>query len=465
MTLNAPAEKDIYIKCDKDLIQKLKELKKTLHGNERHCVSRLIIKLMKGESLLLLKAIYGSKSAGRQWFLDIDSYLKDIGFVPNKAAPCFYSIILGEDFVILLLYVDDIVIGATTTALKAKYYSPPRKKYKMTFNEILTDFLIIALKRDRTKRQYHMSQATYVESFHETFQLPRDPSVQTQFTENLQIRSIERDDITPAQRAYVRKFPYKKLIGVVLYCNICTMPGISYAVSSLANFTSNPVFDECKELIRLCKFMYNDRLRGLTIGGRRAIVSYSGSDWAGDLEKRRSRSGCTTFIGNTPFSWLSKLKNDTALSTLQVEHNDMVPCIQNGTYCKKTMNVTRIPGLKYMRATSHYLDNDAAKAISTNPVITPKAKHIHIMYQYDLEQFLNNATEYCRVSSEDNCSDIFTKPVGKTIFKRHNETISGNGNIEPLSKRKKTISYHHFYCPRCEGKMTSDSQNRGNVEA
>ena len=105
------------MKCDKDLLQKLKELKKTLRGNERHRVNRLIIRLMKGESLLLLKAIYGSKSAGRQWFLDIDAFLKSIGFVSNKAAPCFYSIIIGKDFVILLLYVDDIIIGATTTAI------------------------------------------------------------------------------------------------------------------------------------------------------------------------------------------------------------------------------------------------------------------------------------------------------------------------------------------------------------
>ncbi len=207
--------------------------KEAQRTQEDHRVNRLIIKFEKRESLKLLKTIYGSKSAWRQWFLDIDAYLKSIGFVPNKAVPCFYSIIIGNDFVILLLYVDDIIIGATTVALKAKYYSLLRKKYKMTFNEILKDFLDIALTRDRTKRQYQMSQAVCVEAFHETYQLPTDPSVQTLFTKGLRIRSIGRDDITPAQRQYVRKFPYKKLIGVVLYCNICTMSGTSYAVSSI----------------------------------------------------------------------------------------------------------------------------------------------------------------------------------------------------------------------------------------
>ena len=111
------------------------------------------------------------------------------------------------------------------------------------------------------------------------------------------------------------------------------------------------------------------------------------------------------------------------------------------------------------------LDNEAARAVSTNPPMPPKAKHTHIKHNYVLEQYMNNATDYGRVDSADNCSDIFTKPLGKNVFKRHNETVSGNGNIEPLPKRKKTICDDHFYCPRCENQMIKDSPNRGNVKA
>ena len=49
------------------------------------------------------------------------------------------------------------------------------------------------------------------------------------------------------------------------------------------------------------------------------------------------------------------------------------------------MNASGIPGLKYKLATSHYLDNDAAKSVSTYPVMPPKAKHIHIKLNYVLE--------------------------------------------------------------------------------
>ena len=61
------------------------------------------------------------------------------------------------------------------------------------------------------------------------------------------------------------------------------------------------------------------------------------------------------------------------------------------------MNASGIPGLKYKLVTSHYLDNDAAKAVSTNPVMPPKTKHIHIKFQYVLEQIMLQSTaEYPR---------------------------------------------------------------------
>ncbi len=64
-----------------------------------------------GEMLKLLKALYGTKQAGRNLYLLLDSFLKGLGFTANKADHCFYTLIINDiDFVLLLLYVDDIII-------------------------------------------------------------------------------------------------------------------------------------------------------------------------------------------------------------------------------------------------------------------------------------------------------------------------------------------------------------------
>jgi hypothetical protein len=61
----------------------------------------------------LKKALYGMKQAPRAWYFRIDAYLQRLGFEKSEVDPNLYYIMVGEDPLILLLYVDDIfIIGA-----------------------------------------------------------------------------------------------------------------------------------------------------------------------------------------------------------------------------------------------------------------------------------------------------------------------------------------------------------------
>ena len=58
----------------------------------------------------LKKALYGLKQAPRAWYSRIDSYLQRMGFQKSEANPNLYFIMVGDDSLILLLYVDDLFI-------------------------------------------------------------------------------------------------------------------------------------------------------------------------------------------------------------------------------------------------------------------------------------------------------------------------------------------------------------------
>jgi hypothetical protein len=61
----------------------------------------------------LKKPLYGLKQAPRAWYSRIDAYLQQLGFEKSEADPNLYFILVGEDPLILLLYVDDLfIIGA-----------------------------------------------------------------------------------------------------------------------------------------------------------------------------------------------------------------------------------------------------------------------------------------------------------------------------------------------------------------
>ena len=59
---------------------------------------------------MLKKALYGLKQAPRAWYSRIDSYLLSMGFQKSEADPNLYFIMVGDDLLVLLLYVDDLFI-------------------------------------------------------------------------------------------------------------------------------------------------------------------------------------------------------------------------------------------------------------------------------------------------------------------------------------------------------------------
>jgi hypothetical protein len=89
--LNGLIEEEVYIE---------QPLGFEVHGRESH------VCIMK-------KALYGMKQAPRAWYSRIDAYLQQLGFEKSEADPNLYFIVVGEDPLILLLYVNDLfIIGA-----------------------------------------------------------------------------------------------------------------------------------------------------------------------------------------------------------------------------------------------------------------------------------------------------------------------------------------------------------------
>jgi len=58
----------------------------------------------------LKKVLYGLKQAPRAWCARMDAYLLRIGFVKSSADPNLYIIVVNNEPVIVLLYVDDLFI-------------------------------------------------------------------------------------------------------------------------------------------------------------------------------------------------------------------------------------------------------------------------------------------------------------------------------------------------------------------
>ena len=88
----------------------------------------------------LKKALYGLKQAPRAWYSRIDSYLLSMGFHKSEVDLNLYLIMVGDDPLILLFYVDDLFVTGDErpiTVCKRDLAS----KYEMTDIRMMHYFL------------------------------------------------------------------------------------------------------------------------------------------------------------------------------------------------------------------------------------------------------------------------------------------------------------------------------------
>ncbi|BBG99824.1 transposable element gene [Prunus dulcis] len=126
-----------------------------------------------GKSLVckLCKSIYGLKQASRQWYLKFNKVVKDFGFVENVLDECIYMKMSGRHFIILVLYVDDILLACTNLTMLHDCKNFLSKNFEMTDLAEASYVLGIDISRDRKNGVLGLSQKSYIEKVLKRFNM------------------------------------------------------------------------------------------------------------------------------------------------------------------------------------------------------------------------------------------------------------------------------------------------------
>lgn len=141
---------------------------------------------------------------------------------------------------------------------------------------------------------------------------------------------------------------------------------------------------------------------------------------------RKSTSGGCQLLGGKLTSWTSKKQNTVSTSTAEAEYVSAASCCAQVLWMK---NQLADYGMSYSKVPI-FCDNTSAIAISQNPVLHSRTKHIDIRYHFIRDHVMKGDIELHFISTDEQLADIFTKPLDETRFK-YLISMLGMLNLDP----------------------------------
>jgi hypothetical protein len=365
----------------------------------------------------LIRGLYGTKQAGRIWNKDLHKTLIDAGFKRLIHDQCLYikgDIGDKENFVLLAIYVDDILLfnhpegkaaaDAVVATLQGKYTVKDMGSAKR--------YIGIQMTRDLELGKMTLSQEPMINDILERFQMTDCKEISTPMEEGLDLNDPEGEETGK---------PYRSLVGSLMYLSTCTRPDISYSVSKLSRYLSRPTELHWKAGMRLLRYLKGTKDLKLiyTSGNENVMEAFTDSDWASDPKTGKSVGGYALFRNGKLFAWKSNTQKTVAMSTTVAELNAMHIGAIELEWCMGVLNeVGMMP-----EQLEWYGDNQAALRTITSEKNVDKTRHvmtkIHHLREH-MERF-NTTPKYLR--TEEMKADIFTKALSRISFERHREGL------------------------------------------
>ncbi|GKC93179.1 ribonuclease H-like domain-containing protein [Tanacetum coccineum] len=309
----------------------------------------------------LQRSLYGLKQAPRAWFQQFVGYALKVGFSASRCDSSLFIYRHDTDIAYLLIYVDDIILTASSTDLLHRIISSLHKEFEMTDFGALNYFLGISVTRDSTGM--FLSQRKYAMELLERAHMANCNSTRTPVDAESKLGS---DGDLVSDPLYIVVLQGTLDFGLQLY--------------------SSP---------------------------SSSLVAYTDADWAGCPTTRRSTSGYCVFLGDNLLSWSAKRQHTLSRSSAEAEYRGVANVVAETAWIRNLLRELHSP---LHSATIVYCDNVSAVYLTTNPVQHLRTKHIEIDIHFVRDMVARGQVRVLHVPSRYQHADIFTKGLPTALF-------------------------------------------------
>lgn len=355
----------------------------------------------------LNKSLYGLKQAPRTWFLRFTTFLHTLGFKQSKSDSSLFILHTPTSAAYLLLYVDDIILTASSTTLLHTIISHLQKEFSMTDLGHLEHFLGIQVRK--TTSGLFLSQDQYAREILDRANMLNCNSSTTPVDTKAKLSATNGKLLSSTQAT-----EFRSIAGALQYLTL-TRPDISYAVQQICLFMHSPREPHLSLLKRVLRYVKGTSHYGLHLQRSKStcITAYSDADWAGCPDTRRSTSGYCVFVGDNLVAWSSKRQSTVSRSSAEAEYRGVANAVAETCWLRQLLMELRRPP---DRATLVYCDNISATYLSNNPVQHQRTKHVEIDLHFVRDRVSLGEIKVLHVPSRFQFADIFTKGLPSALF-------------------------------------------------
>ncbi|KAI3685730.1 hypothetical protein L6452_34988 [Arctium lappa] len=351
------------------------------------------------------KALYGLKQAPHAWYDTLVDFLLKNKYTRGKIDNTLFIKQTSGNLILVQIYVDDIIFGATDQSLCDEFASLMKSQYEMSMMGELTFFLGLQVKQ--SSDGIFINQSKYIRDLLKKFNFENSSPMKTPMAPPLKLHD-DPDGVS------VDITSYRGMIDSLLYLT-ASRPDIMFATFLCARYQANPKESHLAAVKRIFRYLKGTMNLGLWYPKDSGfdLMGYSDSDFAGSKIDRKSTTGSCQLLGDKLVSWSSKKQNSVSTSTAEAEYVAAGSCCAQILWMKNQLR-------DYNQLYSHIpilCDNSSAIAIANNPVLHSRSKHIDIRYHFIQDHISKGDIELHFIPTDLQLTDLFTKPLDEAQFK------------------------------------------------
>ncbi|KAH9762947.1 hypothetical protein KPL70_001004 [Citrus sinensis] len=377
---------------------------------------------------LLKRSLYGLKQSPRQWYLRFDEFMISHGYCRSQYDSCVYfKTLSSEDRIYLLLNVDDMLIACKKKEEIERLKMELNTAFEMKDLGTATRILGMQIVRNRSKGTLFLTQAMYAKRVLSRFEMSGAKPATVPMSAHFRLSKLQEPE-EDHDLEHMKSVPYSSAVGSIMYSMVCTRPDVAHSVGVVSRFMGNPGKEHWSAVKWLLRYLKGTANHGILYGGSESnscqVSGFVDSDFAADLDKRRSITGYVFILNGGAVSWKASLQSVVALSTTEAEYIALTEAVKEAKWLSGLVSEF---GLKQESVCIGY-DSSSAIQLSKNPKYHERTKHIDVRLHFVKDEIANGIVNVIKVPTQTNPADILTKAVPAIKF-RNSLNLVGVGSL------------------------------------